>query len=325
MRIPGRAGGAVKVDRSGLIAAIASKYAWKVHGTAAIGELNGYWFSVSQASKGAHVYVFTSVSGLRALEATKLKSVLEDRGADLGIIEVMSSGNSIWMKLRGKGKQEEVEEIVSSSVRALAGELSYMGLKSGCNFCDSEGPLKPYMVSGTAVKMCDDCASRLAELDREGVTERKGSKGSYMTGALGAASGAVMGAILWILVARLGFVSSLVGLVMAFLAKTGYEMLNGRKGRAKAAIIAVAVFFGVVGAVFTFYPIEIREALGPDLPFSFWLQTVLIGFVNDSEVFWLIMKDLGIGLLFALLGSYGIISGILKEAGKAERGVTEII
>lgn len=313
------------MDRSGLIAAIASKYGWKVHGTAAIGELNGYWFSISQASKGAHVFIFTSVSGLRALEATKLKSILEDRGADLGIIEVSSSGNSIWLKLRGKGKPEEVEEMASTSIRALAGELSYMGLKPGCNFCDSEGPLKAYMVSGTAVKICDDCASRLGELESDGVSERKAGSGSYLTGTLGAASGAVMGAILWILVARLGFVSSLVGLIMAFLAKTGYEMLNGRKGRGKAVIIAVAVFLGVVGAVFTFYPIEIREALGPELPFSFWLQTVMIGFVNDSEVFWLIMKDLGIGLLFAVLGSYGIVSGILKEADGAKKGITEIL
>ncbi len=313
------------MDRSGLIAAIASKYGWKVHGTAAIGELNGYWFSVSHASKGANVLVFTSVSGLRALEATRLKSVLEDRGADLGIVEVGSTGNSIWLKLRGKVRQDEAEEMTELSVRALAGELSYMGLKPGCNFCDSEGPLKAYMVSGTAVKMCEDCASKLGELERDGAAERKDNKGSYLTGVLGAASGAVMGAILWVLVARLGFVSSLVGLVMAFLAKTGYEMLNGRRGRGKAVIIAVAVFLGVVGAVFTFYPIEIREALGPELPFSFWLQTVMIGFVNDSEVFWLIMKDLGIGLLFALLGSYGIVSGILKEANAAKKGITEIL
>ena len=313
------------MDRSGLIAAMASKYGWKVHGTAAIGELDGYWFSVSQAQKGAHVFIFTSVSGLRALESTRLKSVLEERGADLGIIEVNSNGNSIWLKLRGRGKQEEVEEIAETSLRALSRELSYMGLKPGCNFCDSEGPLKPYMVGGTAVEICDSCAARLLTLEREGVTEQKGRGGSYLTGALGAASGAVIGAILWILVARLGFVSSLVGLVMALLAKTGYEMLNGRKGRGKAAIIAMMVFLGVVGAVFTFYPIELREALGPELPLSFWLQTVLVGFVSDSELFWLIMKDLGIGLLFALLGSYGIVSGVLKEASAASKGMTEIL
>ena len=312
-------------DRSGLIAAIASRYGWKVHETAAIGELSGYWFSVSQASKGAHVYIFTSVSGLRALEFTKLKSILEEKGADLGIIEVSSAGNSIWLKLRGKGRPEEVEEIAVSSLRALAGELSYLGLKAGCNFCDSEGPLKPHMVSGTAVEICESCASRLIELDKAGGAEPKGSKGSYLTGALGAASGAVIGGILWILVARLGFVSSLVGLIMAFLSKTGYEMLNGRRGRGKAAIIATMVFLGVVGAVFTFYPIELREALGPELPLSFWIGTVLIGFVSDSELFWIIMKDLGIGLLFALLGSYGIVSGILKEAAGAKKGTTEIM
>ena len=311
--------------RVGLIASIASKHGWKVHSDAAIGEFNGYWFSVSQASKGAHVIVFTSVSGLRALEFTKLKGILEDRGADLGIIEVNGTGNSIWLKLRGRGRQEEAEEIAEMSLRALAAELSYLGLKPGCNFCDSEGPLKPYHVGGTAVEICESCVARLSQLEREGATEPRSAGGSYLTGTIGAASGAVIGAILWILVARLGFVSSLVGLVMAFLAKTGYEMLNGRKGRGKAAIIATAVFLGVIAAVLSYYPIEIREALGPELPFSFWLQTVLVGFASDSEVFWLIMKDLGIGLLFALLGSYGIVSGILKEASGANKGLTEIL
>ncbi len=311
-------------ERSGLIAAIASKHGWKLHGIAAIGELNGYWFSVSQASKGANAYLFTSVSGLKALEFTKIKSALEGRAEDLGVLEVNGTGNSIWIRIRGGGKQEDAELRVEGAARALAGELSYMELRPGCNFCDSEGPLKPYMVGGTAVKMCESCAARLSELEREGVTEKGRSGGSYLTGALGAASGAVIGAMLWILVAKLGFVSSLVGLIMAFLAKTGYEMLNGRKGRGKAAIIATMVFLGVVGAVFTFYPIELREALGPELPFSFWLQTVLVGFISDSELFWIIIKDLGIGLLFALLGSYGIVSGILKEASGGRKGMTEI-
>lgn len=312
-------------SRVGLIASTASKHGWKVHSDAAIGELNGYWFSVSQASKGAHVFIFTSVSGLRALEFTKIKSALEEKSPDLGIIEVNGTGNSIWLKLRGRGRQEEAEEIVELSLRALAAELSYLGLKPGCNFCDSEGPLKPYSVEGTAVKICDSCVARLSQLEREGETEPKRAGGSYLTGAIGAASGAVIGAILWILVARLGFVSSLVGLIMAFLAKTGYEMLGGRKGRGKAAIIATAVLLGVIGAVFSYYPIELMMTLVPERPFSFWLQTVIVGFVSDSEVFWLIMKDLGIGLLFALLGSFGIVSGILKEASGAKKGLTEIL
>jgi len=54
----------------------------------------------------------------------------------------------------------------------------------------------------------------------------------------------------WAVVLNLGYVASLVGLLIGFLALKGYDLLKGKQGKGKVAILIVAIVFGVLLGTF---------------------------------------------------------------------------
>ena len=54
-------------------------------------------------------------------------------------------------------------------------------------------------------------------------------KGSILGGILGALLGAAIGAFLWTLIGMLGYIASIVGFVIAFLASKGYDVQFGAR------------------------------------------------------------------------------------------------
>ena len=78
------------------------------------------------------------------------------------------------------------------------------------------------MVNGVAYHLHDACAEKTRR-DIVGAeqAEKEQRTGSYGMGALGAFLGAAIGAVVWALVLNMGYVASLVGLLIDWLADTG--------------------------------------------------------------------------------------------------------
>ena len=88
------------------------------------------------------------------------------------------------------------------------------------------------LVEGVAYYMHDACAQRTMERIQDSNTrEAEERTGSYVTGFIGALIGAMIGAIVWAFVLYQGYVASLVGLLIGFLADKGYDLLKGKQGK----------------------------------------------------------------------------------------------
>ena len=70
--------------------------------------------------------------------------------------------------------------------------------------------------------------------------------GSAVKGAFGALTGAILGAIPWMALHVLGYVTSACGLLIGFLSKWMYSKFGGKRGALRAVIVALAMVFGVV-------------------------------------------------------------------------------
>lgn len=181
------------------------------------------------------------------------------------------------------------------------------------------------MIDGVAYHMHDACAEKTRR-DIVGAeqAEKEQRTGSYGMGILGAFLGSAIGAIVWALVLNMGYVASLVGLLIGWLAEKGYTLLKGKQGKGKIAILIVAIIFGVVMGTFAADYITVIDMINAgDLPgmsygdipvFIFYLLSV------DSEYLTGTLGNVGLGLLFAALGVFAL----LKKAN-AEVSDTKIV
>lgn len=131
--------------------------------------------------------------------------------------------------------------------------------------------------------------------------------GSYGSGLIGALLGALIGAVVWAAVYSIGFVSGLVGLLVGFLAVKGYDILKGKQAKGKIAILIIAVIFGVVAGTFGGLCLDVINTLnelGISMDSFDWALEVCL---EDSEVQGEIAANLGMGLVFAGLGVFGLI------------------
>lgn len=174
------------------------------------------------------------------------------------------------------------------------------------------------LVNGIAYNLHSACAEKLAaEAEDEAAAEKEEKKGSYFMGLVGALLGGIIGAIPWALLLLLGYMASIVGVVIGWLAERGYRLLGGKNGKGKIAILAIAAIVGVVVGTFAAdWIILSRMISGGELPgFTMGDIPVLIIslLVADAEYLRVTLGNIGLGLLFAFLGEWFFLKRAYKE------------
>ena len=174
------------------------------------------------------------------------------------------------------------------------------------------------LINGIAHRVHSACASGLgqrAEMEKEVYENEEKNLGK---GILGALLGAVAGGIVWAVAYYFGWFFALIGVLIAFLAKKGYELLGGKVCKAKTIIVLVATAFGAIfGQVagdFVAIGIEILDMGYTVLDIPFFYAYIL---AEDSEALTATLTNLGLGLLFAMLGGFGILRKTHSEDKKA--------
>ena len=180
------------------------------------------------------------------------------------------------------------------------------------------------LIGGVAYYMHAACADRVCREIAAGDEDRKESAGgNYFTGFLGALLGSAVGAVLWAVVLYFGYVASLVGLAIGWLAEKGYNLLKGKQGKGKIVILIIAVIIGVLLGNFGAYGIALVEMISagqlPGMTFGDIPWMILLMLMEDSGFLMETLSSIGMGLLFAALGVWGL----LRRAG-AEVADTKI-
>ena len=142
-------------------------------------------------------------------------------------------------------------------------------------------------------------------------------RGSVIMGILGAAIGALIGAVIWALVGMLGYIVSVVGLLTAFLASKGYDMLHGRQGKIKVVVLLVCVILAVLlgnagTAAMQIHQVYQEEGYSLYINESAFFRLMVPALLEDSDFIGAIVKDSALGIGLAILGCFGLVS----KAGK---------
>lgn len=177
------------------------------------------------------------------------------------------------------------------------------------------------LIDGIAYYLHPRCAEKAQrEIGEEEQARKDADTGNYLTGTIGAFLGAAVGSVLWAVVLYMGYVASVVGLAIGFLAEKGYNLLKGRQGKAKVFILILAIIFGVLLGNFASDAITLATMIsGGELPGFGYVDIpalIVVLLLGEAEYLSTTIGNILMGLLFAALGVFSL----LKKAGRAVSG-----
>jgi hypothetical protein len=138
---------------------------------------------------------------------------------------------------------------------------------------------------------------------------------NYVKGALGALVGALIAAIPWAIALYFGWFVGWLGLLIAFGAKKGYELMGGKKGWFKICTIGVACILGVLVGNTAWDIIEFALLISSgDIFASYWdIPELYFEWVQIPEVSRFVFANLGLGFLFAIIGMVSVFKEMFSE------------
>lgn len=154
------------------------------------------------------------------------------------------------------------------------------------------------------------------------------NSGSYISGFAGALVGSILGGIVWAVVLNFGYVASIIGYLIGWLAEKGYTLLKGKDGKGKIVILAIMAILGVAIGTIGAQVIEMIKLISngemPGLTYydiPLWVSELF----KDSEYVGYMIKDFGLGLIFAFLGCFSFLKNKGKKAVEKESKETKSI
>lgn len=182
-----------------------------------------------------------------------------------------------------------------------------------CSECDEKMEAPVWVqVNGICYPVHNSCAKLVREDVSAGNEAKSASdSGNYITGALGALAGTLIGAVVWALVLNAGYVASLVGLLIGWLAEKGYSLAKGRQGKGKVWILGLVILMGVALGTFGSDAIDLGKMILDGTLAGFSLTEIplfiLALLVDDPGYVSAVLYNLGMGVLFAGLGVFFIL------------------
>lgn len=300
---------------------LAKQNSMKVDRGVAYGSLRGYTATLSEGAGWKQIVFTTSFpDSVKKTEFMDAIGVV-DFSKKYRVQKLSFSSASILVNfLDNPGTMKKINAFLDYFVPLLD---EYGATKANvcteCGFEVTGG--KWVLINGIAYHMHDACAEHVKqEIEAANTQEKETATGSYVTGAVGAFLGATVGAALWALVLLLGYVASIVGFVIGWLAEKGYGLLKGKNGKAKILILILAVVFGVAAGTVAADVLSLAQMINSgELPG--WtmadIPEMLLILLEDGEYVAATAKNILLGLLFAALGVFTL----LRQTGKEVSGI----
>lgn len=293
-----------------------------VGGGVAYGSLHGYATTLSEGAGYKQIVISTRFPDVEKLN--ELQSAVNGRNIarELRVQNLSFAPNGVSVTfIDNPGTMKKIEEFIAWFY-PLLDQAGATGAKV-CAECGMEAVAGSWkLIGGVALYMHDACAQKVArDIDAEYETRGEENPGSYGLGLLGALLGAALGAVVWTLVLMGGYVASIVGLLIGWLADKGYDLLKGKQGKGKIVILIIAVIFGVVAGTLAADAISLAQAIdaGELLGWEMGdIPLIMLLLFEDTEYVGATLGNIGMGLLFAALGVYSLLRKTNKAVSKTK-------
>lgn len=195
----------------------------------------------------------------------------------------------------------------------LTPQLSELGML-GSGYCPECGlPLSQSdgwkLVDNQAIRIHQGCLQKMQQENQQEIEQAKlEDTGSVGMGFLGALVGGLLGGVVWALIMYFGYVAAIVGFLIGWLSKKGYELLHGRKGVGKVISIVAASLIGVLFGCFASDLLTLVVMIHNGELFADYsdIPYVLSFLFQDPEYISAFLRNFALGVFFALLGMINV-------------------
>lgn len=292
---------------------------WQVKEGVAFGTYRGYMMSMEEGSGWKSLSVSARLESDEAMKSAY--DLLNDNNIkkDYRVSDSVVSQTAVTVRFfDNPGTMKRIIEFID----CFCDGLDSFGAK-GVEYCSScglelNGTGVPALMNGAVYMLHEGCLNRDDE-QLNAVKEEKQKQGSVAIGTVGAFIGAIIGAIPWTVASYFGWFVGWFGFFIGIASKKGYELLGGKETRAKGIAIIISTVLCVILAE------SIAIMIGMAVMWSqegetYSVLDVVYTYIYvlsiDSSVLTSVLADMGLGLVFAALGTWSTISEIFRATGK---------
>ncbi len=281
------------------------------------GTFNGYTFAVPQAPSNARycyvVFHITRDGG--PLSQDEGKQIAKESNKLVEFFKPSGAAPVSFMVKLEKDEAGTAQKLLDA-LTYLSESFANLGYVNTCEHCRQPLETEACAVGNGVRFLCPDCFEAVSSQLTEKAHVEEETPENVAAGVIGALGGALLGAIVVVIMGQLGYVSALSGFVAAICALKGYELL-AKKMSIKGAIIAcIAMLVMLYLGHQTNVAIEVLKAFKQsghsELDFFTVFRAVPKLVKSDSELMGAYLKDLLMVYFFALLGAVPTIIKSLK-------------
>ncbi len=231
------------------------------------------------------------------------------------VVSAEVAGNTVTLILKNLLTQKKTAQLLDETLRRVVDFLRSRMYVSGCMECGTTGvQVEPYFINDHRSLLCPECVEKVQmELEQQ-KAEIRARKSKLIPGFVGALLGAAIGAVIWILIAKLGYIAGLAGLVMGVLAMKGYEKLGDCLDVKGVLISLIVVIFGIYFANKVAWSWEAYDAL-KDYGYTFFECYQDLDYILEvSELTASFTRDMLVGYGLTLLWSFAPIIGAFRKS-----------
>ena len=212
---------------------------------------------------------------------------------------------SIGIKNTAKITAENVIKISNELVTLLRTN----GMINCCQTCGSEEDVGIYTVFGEHAILCPTCFERSKSELALAQNAIHTKKTNYAFGIVGALLGSLLGVLIWVIAAQFGKIVGISGIVFIVGSLYGFKKLGGKLNIAGLIISALISVAMLLFAEYLTFAIEIFQQYKNEYDITFLdAFRAVADFLEDEEVYRVLLHDVVIGLLFLVAG--GVTSAI---------------
>lgn len=227
----------------------------------------------------------------------------------LGVCQ--QEGNNITVNLGNYPRREKLIASATEGVNALINFLKSKGFAPCCSICGQNMEVASYRSGEKYYNLCESCASNMLGNADKMLKQKAEKEENVIGGVIGALIGSLLGVLCIVLFSMMGYVAAISGVVMAFGALKGYEMLAGKLSKPGVAVSVVfMVIMTYVGNRLAI-AVDVLKKYGDKLDWNLidcWSKVPKS--LADSSVYY---RNLAMIFIFVILGAVPVIKQKMDE------------
>ncbi len=271
-----------------------------------IGKIGNYFFSIEdkQDSENELIVSFSFAPNNNKSKLFEYFDKLEENNKITEYSLEKSKVNIIYI--------ENDDETIDNFLNNIVNKINEINGKCICSNCENTENLSFYSNGNVYSLLCEKCGTNVINQ----FEDDKNKANNYVKGFFASLIGALIGSALWIIIGAFGFFASIAGLAISYCAFKGYGIAKGKLSRKGIILNVIAIIIGFLFAQYAVLFIEFMKEFENMNLLGFIQFTPII--FTDFEFIKSLLPDIGLGILFAFLGTYRTIINNYKSAKNAE-------